>query len=45
MFSICHVASHKHIFKGLCEFIGGSFSRLVTTLPCLVVIGLVQVEI
>ena len=23
MFLICHVTSRKHIFKGLCEFMGG----------------------
>ena len=25
MFLICHVTSFKHMFKGLCEFMGGSF--------------------
>ena len=25
MFLICHVISFKHMFKGLCEFMGGSF--------------------
>ena len=24
---ICHVTSHKHIFKGLCEFMGGTLSQ------------------
>ena len=27
MFLICHVTSHEHMFKGLCEFMGGSSSR------------------
>ena len=45
MLLICYVASHEHIFQGLCEFIGRSPSQRVTTLPCLVTIGLVQVEI
>ena len=34
MFLICHVTSHEHMFKGLCEFMGGSSSRWVTILPC-----------
>ena len=38
MFLICHVAS------SLSKFFGGSFSQLVTTLPCLVAIGQVHVE-
>ena len=25
MFLICHVTSFKHMFKGLCEFMGGRF--------------------
>ena len=45
MFLVCHVTSREHMFKGLCEFMGWSPSRWVTILPCLVNIGLVQVEI
>ena len=41
MFLICHV----NVFKGLFDFIGGRPSQLVTTFPCMVVIGLVLVEI
>ena len=44
MFLICHVTSRKHMFKELCGFMGGSSSRSVTILPCLVAIGQVQVE-
>ena len=39
MFLICH------LFKGLCEVMGGNFLRRVPTLPCLVAIGLMQVKI
>ena len=42
MFLVCH--EHEHMFRDLCEFMGGSPSWKVTTLPCLMVIGLVQVE-
>ena len=45
MFSICHVALREDMFKGLCELMGGRPSQWVTTLPCLVAIGLVEVEI
>ena len=45
MFSICHVTFRKHLFKLLCEFRGGSFLRPVTSFPCLVATGQVQVEI
>ena len=45
MFLICHVTSCGHMFKGLREFMGGSPSRRVNILSCLVAIGLVQVEI
>ena len=45
MFPICHVTSCEYIFKGLCEFMTGNPSWRVTTLPCLVAIGLVQAEI
>ena len=39
------MTSHEHIFKGLCEFMIGSSSQGVITLPCLVAIGPVQVEV
>ena len=42
---MCHVNSHEHMFKGLCDFMVASLSWWLTTLPCLVAIGLVQVEI
>ena len=45
MFLICQVTSRKHMFQGLCEFMGGIPSLRVTTFPSLVAIGLVQVEI
>ena len=45
VFLICHVTSREHMFKGLCEFVGGSPLWCVTTLSCLVAIGLVQLEI
>ena len=45
MFLISHMTSRKHMFQGLCEFMGGIPSVRVTTFPNLVVIGLVQVEI
>ena len=45
VFLICHVTSREHMFKRLCEFMGGIPSRKVTTFSCLVAIGLVQVEI
>ena len=32
------------MFQELCDFLGGSLLRYVTSLPCLVVIYLVQVE-
>lgn len=35
----------KHMFKGLCEYMDGRFSRSITTLPCLAGIGQVQAEI
>ena len=45
MFLIHHETSREHMFKGLCEFIGGSFSRRVTTLPYLIAIDLMQLGI
>ena len=45
MFLISHMTSRKHMFQGLCEFMGGIPSLRVTTFPSLVAIGLVQVEI
>ena len=45
MFLICQMTSRKHMFQGLCEFMGGIPSLRVTTFPSLVVIGLVEVEI
>ena len=45
MFLICHVTSQEHMFNRLYEFTGGNPSLGVTTLPCLVGTGLMQVEI
>ena len=45
MFLICRVTSHEHILKELCESMGGRVGWWATILPCLVSIGLVQVEI
>ena len=42
---IYHVTSREHMFKELCEFMNGSHSRSVITLPFLVAIDLVQVKI
>ena len=45
MVLVCHLISRVHMLKGLCEFMDGNSSRRVTTLPRLVAIGLVQVQI
>ena len=45
LFLISHATSRERMFKGLCEFMGASPSRRVTTLPSLVVIGTVVGEI
>ena len=42
---IHHMTSLDHMFKELYELMGKSPSQEVTTLPCLVVMGLVQEEI
>ena len=39
------VTLRNHVPKGLYSFMGGSPSEEVTNLPCMVSIGLVQVEI
>ena len=44
IFFICHMTSPKHMFKQLCEFMGRSPPWWFTTLPCLVAIGLIEVE-
>ena len=41
VFSICHVASCEHMFKGLCEFMGEIPSQRVTNFLCFVATGLV----
>ena len=41
----CHMNSRERMFKGLCRFMGGSPLQRVKNVPCLVAIGLVQVEI
>ena len=49
MFLICLMTSSQHVFKGLCGFMVDTLHSVwwppVTTLPCLVVTGLVEVEI
>ena len=45
MFSIQHVTSREYVFKGLWKFPGWKSLTLRHHLPCLVAIGLVQVEI
>ena len=45
MFLICYTTFRKHMFKGLCEFMGGRLSRWVTIWPCLKAIRLVLTEI
>ena len=42
---ISYLTSHDSVLKRLCDFMGGRPSQQVATLPCLVVIGLEQVEI
>ena len=44
VFLICYMISREHMFKGLCEFMGGIPSRRLTTFPFLAAIGLVQME-
>ena len=36
---ICHVISQNHVIEGLSNFLSWSSSWYVTTLPCLVAIG------
>ena len=45
MFLICHRTSGEDTLKSLCEFLVGSVSQRLTTLSCLVAIGVVKVEI
>ena len=42
---ICHVTSQNQVIEGSSNFLSGSPSWYVTTLPSLVVIGIVVVEI
>ena len=44
MLIMFHMASCEHMFKGLSKFLGGTPSWYVTAFPCLMAIGLVQVE-
>ena len=41
---ICHVMLQNHVNEGSCNLLSGSSSCYVTTLPSLVVIGIVVVE-
>lgn len=45
MYLLCHVTSQDHVIKGLYYFIGGSSFWYVNTLPSLVTICIVIVEI
>ena len=45
VFSVCLLSSRNQMFKGSCNFISGRSSQCVTIMPCLVAIGLVEVEI
>ena len=42
---VCHVIFQDHVIKVLCDFMGGSLSWYITTLPSLVAIDTVVVEI
>ena len=42
---ICHVTSQKNVIEGSSNFMSGSSSWYVTTLPSLVAISIVVVEI
>ena len=44
-FLIDHVSSRDHLFKRLCDFMGRSFSKYVTTLLSLLAISFMIVEI
>ena len=44
MFSVFHMILQNCMIKGLCGLVGGSPSWYVTSLPSLVVIGIVVVE-
>ena len=40
MFLVFNMILLEHVLKGLCEFVGGSHSCKVTTLPSLVDMGI-----
>ena len=40
MIFVCHVISKHHVIKGTCDFMGGSQSWKVTTLPSLLARGM-----
>ena len=42
---ICHLTSQSHVIEGPCNFLSRFSSWCVTTLPGLVAIGIVVVEI
>ena len=42
---ICHVTSQNYVIEGSCNFMSASSSLYVTTLPNLVAIGIVVVEV
>ena len=42
---VCHLILQDNMIKGACDCMGGRFSWYVTTLPSLVAIGIVVVEI
>ena len=45
MVLLCHLILQDHVIKGSCDFIDGRPLWLVITLPNLVTIGIVVVEI
>ena len=45
MILVCHVISKDRLIKGSYDFMGGSPSSKVTTLPNLMAIGIVVMEI
>ena len=44
-FLVCQVISQDHLINGLCDFVSGCLTWQVTTLPSLVVMDIVIVEI
>ena len=45
MILFCHMASRDHLIKGTCDYGKGSPLTEATTVPSLMLIGLVEVEV